>query len=224
MVCIILFTVWPCVGWCREGKLYSADSFVFAIELFIWAAKLFSSLSASFLFLSVFPDLSVWLNTTLVHVHLLSSLCPVLTLSSSHILFLCPFLLPLSDPSVPHYFFYLFLQPTTPHTFPLSFFNLDFHLRSVWLAQTPLSFYFFWWQSLFFTSPSLSHPVSVHCLSFSLSPWLTDSWFSSINIPPGWLDFTMCQVSPHQKANNEKRNVWRNPAMPLHVKEKVEEE
>lgn len=152
---------------------------------------------------------------------------PLLSLSCPHYLLfrysflssLCSLCLPLPSN--------LFLWPAVLYTFTLSFFNLDFHHSLFCLSRSDcLSFYFFWWQSFFFTSPSLSHPVSVslYCHSLSPSPWLTDSWFSAISIPLGWLDSTMCHVSPHQKANNEKRNVWRNPAVSLHVREEVEEE
>lgn len=151
--------------------------------------------------------------------------CPhSLLFTYSFLSFHCPHLLPLSDPlPFSSSFFPLFLWSTAPYAFSLSFFNLDFHHTLFCLFRSDcLSFYFFWWQSVFFTSP-LSHAVSLHCLGLSLFPWLTDSWFFSISIPPGWLDSTMCRVSPHQKANNEKRNVWRNPAVSLHVTEEVEE-
>lgn len=117
--------------------------------------------------------------------------------------------------------FHFFLWSTVPNTISFLFFNLDFHRSLFHLSHSDsLSLYFFWWQSLIFTSLCLTLPLSACTAVASL--WVAPLWLSSISIPPGWLDFTMCRVSPHQKANNEKRNVWRNPALSLHVREEVE--
>ena len=164
-------------------RLYSADSLVFAIELFIRAAKTLSSLSAPFLLLSVSPALSVWLNTTLFHVH--SSLLPISSARSApsslpllHIFFFILLLSILTSSIWPFQFFFTsFSAPllAIPLVF-FSLFNLDFHRTLFCLCgSNSLSFYFFWWQSLIFTSPlSLSHPVSVsvslHCHGLSLFP------------------------------------------------------
>lgn len=162
----------------------------------------------------VFPALSVWLNSILFHVHsfpLPTSLC--LTFSSSHIFFLstlCIFQLPLSDTFSS--FFHFFLGSSVPSTISFLFFNLDFHRPLFHLSHSDsLSLYFFWWRSLIFTSLCLT--LSLSACTVLVSLWLAPLCFSSISIPPGWRDSTTCRVSPHQKANNEKRNVWRNPAL-----------
>lgn len=99
-------TVWP---WLCVGR---RKNFILLIPCFCnWiihsGSKTLSSFSAPFLLLSVSPALSVWLNTTLFHVH--SSLLPISylnsvlsSLSPFHIFFFyllsVHFMLPLSDP------------------------------------------------------------------------------------------------------------------------------
>lgn len=85
--------------------------------------------------------------------------------------------LPLFDPFTFPFFCTVFLWFVASYTFFPSCFNLDFHLTSLSLSPADvLSFYFFWWQSLFFTSPSLCHPFSASLRCFSLSPAPLAHW------------------------------------------------
>ena len=176
-------TIWPCVVG-SEGK-----------ALFCWFPCfcdwiIHSSSKNSFIPLCLIPPplclpcpFSLTKHNTfscplLPPAHLLCPLCPVLAPSSSHILFY--------PPAVHFDFLYLTLSVFffTSFSAPLlaiplvffSLFNLDFHRTLFCLCgSNSLSFYFFWWQSLIFTSPlSLSHPVSVsvslHCHGLSLFP------------------------------------------------------
>lgn len=141
------------------------------------------------------PPHSVWLS--LLHIYFFLST-------------LCIFQLPLSNTFSS--FFHFFLGSSVPSTISFLFFNLDFHRPLFHLSHSDsLSLYFFWWRSLIFTSLCLT--LSLSACTVLVSLWLAPVCFSSISIPPGWRDSTTCRVSPHQKANNEKRNVWRNPAL-----------
>lgn len=124
---------------------------------------------------------------------------------------LCVVSLPLSHSQ----FWLLSLAHCFPILFPFSCFNLDFHHTQFCLSHSDsLSFYFLWWQSLIFTSLCLTTSLPARTAPISLC---FPDWVSYISSPAGWarLHHVSCV-----KANNEKRNVWRNPETSFAVQER----
>lgn len=174
--------VWPCVVGFKGGKALFCWCSCFCDWIIHPGSKTLSSLSASFHLLSVSAARSVWLNSTLFHVH--SFLLPIFSPHSVslsllniytyiHIFLssLCVLQLPLSDP-----FPFSFSVSGLLFPIPFSFFNLDFHRTLFRLSLSDsLSFYFFWWQSLISTSlcltPRLYLPA-LRCPGLSMFPWL----------------------------------------------------
>lgn len=197
-------------GWIWKRQLYPADSLVYSPQLFIWAAKLFHPLGPAWTFLHflfVFSALLLWPKPSFMTA---SPFCPYPFLSVVSLSFFTLFHLPCLKFPI-ELLFTSFQCQMYPFSLPL---NLVF-------TQTSLHFISFDDNLSSSPPPPLSPPdsVSFHFLGLFPVPQLTHSWFTTISIPSGWKDSTMCRVSPLQEPNNGKWNICRNLTLPSHGRE-----